>query len=122
MDRPEEIEGISLEGLVAQHLQAWNDYSTEKHEIGYWHTRSGLEVDFVVYGPLGFWAIEVKNSGRVFEKDTKSLEAFLQDYPSAKGLLLYRGEERLLQNNVLCLPVREFLLQLIPDQKMDARL
>lgn len=116
LDRPEEIEGIALEGLVAQHLQAWNDYSFEKHEIGFWNTRSGLEVDFIVYGPLGFWAIEVKNTTRIFPKDTKPLEAFLQDYPMAKGILLYRGQERILQKNVLCIPVEEFLKQLKPDQ------
>lgn len=119
LDRPEEIEGIALEGLIAQHLQAWNDYSSQKHEVGFWHTRSDLEVDFVIYGPLGFWAIEVKNSKRIFPKDTKPLETFLHDYPIAKGILLYRGDERLLQNNILCLPVQEFLLQLKPDQKID---
>ena len=97
-------------------MQAWNDYSFEKHEIGFWNTRSGLEVDFIVYGPLGFWAIEVKNTTRIFPKDTKPLEAFLQDYPMAKGILLYRGQERILQKNVLCIPVEEFLKQLKPDQ------
>ncbi len=47
LDRVEEIEGVALEGLVAQHLRAWNDYSTEKHDLAFWRTRSGLEVDFV---------------------------------------------------------------------------
>jgi predicted AAA+ superfamily ATPase len=34
-------------------------------KIYYWRTRSGVEVDFVVYGEAGFWAIEVKNTRRV---------------------------------------------------------
>lgn len=116
LDRVEEAEGVALEGLVAQHLQAWNDYSTEKHDLAFWRTRSGLEVDFVVYGARGFWAIEVKNSTKVHSIDTKSLEAFLVDYPMAKGILLYRGKERLQQKGILCLPVDEFLMAMRPDK------
>src|SRR5262249_8454868 len=79
LDRSEEIEGAALEGLVAQHLRAWNDYSTEKHSISFWRTRSGVEVDFIVYGPKGFWAIEVKNSKRIYPEDLKSLITFQKD-------------------------------------------
>lgn len=116
MDRVEEIDGAALEGLVAQHLCAWNDYSQEKHTLSYWRTRAGLEVDFIVYGPKGFWAIEVKNAKKVSSQDTKSLNAFLKDYPMAKALLLYRGNERMKQNNVLCIPCEEFLRQLKPNE------
>jgi predicted AAA+ superfamily ATPase len=116
LDRVEEIEGVALEGLVAQQLRAWNSYSTEPHDVAFWRTRSGLEVDFVVYGPLGFWALEVKNAKKVFAADTKPLEAFLEDYPMAKAILLYRGKERIMQGKVLCLPVEEFLMQIIPNE------
>ncbi len=116
LDRVEEIEGVALEGLVAQHLKAWNDYSSEKHDLGFWRTRSGLEVDFVVYGPQGFWALEVKNATKIYPVDTKPLEAFLTDYPMAQGILLYRGKERLVQKGVLCLPCDEFLQNLRPNE------
>ena len=115
LDHVEEIEGLALEGLVMQHLKAWNDYGTQKHDLAFWRTRSGLEVDIVVYGPLGFWAIEVKNSSKINLFDTKPLEAFLVDYPEAKGIILYRGSERLLQKNILCLPCDEFLKGLKPN-------
>ncbi len=116
LDRVEEIEGAALEGLVVQHLKAWNDYSTEKHELAFWRTRSGFEVDVVVYGPQGFWAIEVKNATKIHPADTKPLEAFLVDYPMARGVLLYRGKERLLARGILCLPCDEFLRSLRPNQ------
>lgn len=116
LDSPDEINGAALEGLVAQHLRAWNDYSTEKHDIGFWRTRAGLEVDFIVYGSTGFWALEVKNSTRIHPADIKPLEAFLTDYPMAKCILLYRGKERLQQKGVLCLPVDEFLMSIKPDK------
>lgn len=116
LDRPEEIEGAALEGLVAQHLRAWNDYGGAEHTISYWRTRSGVEVDFIVYGPNGFWAIEVKNSKRLSPSDTKALETFLIDYPMAKAILLYRGTERINHKNVLCMPCDDFLLQLEPNK------
>lgn len=116
LDRPEEIEGAALEGLVAQHLRAWNDYSGAEHTISYWRTRSNVEVDFIVYGPKGFWAIEVKNAKRISFNDTKPLETFLTDYPMAKAILLYRGNEQIRQGNVLCIPCEKFLLQLEPNQ------
>jgi hypothetical protein len=74
-----------------------------------------LEVDFVIHGPLGFWALEIKNAAKVYSADTKPLEEFLVDYPAAQGILLYRGTERLQQKNILCIPCNEFLLSLKPN-------
>lgn len=118
LDYTSEIEGVALEGIIAHHLKAWVDYTPQKHDLGFWRTRSGLEVDFVVYGPLGFWAVEVKNSQKVRLQDTKPLEEFLEDYPEAIGILLYRGNETFKRKNILCLPVENFLKQLIPKKTL----
>jgi predicted AAA+ superfamily ATPase len=120
LDRPAEIEGAALEGLVAQHLRGWIAYSSAQFEVFFWRTRTGSEVDFVVYGPEGFWAIEVKNSRQVRPEDLRALRAFKTDYPEAKPLLLYRGETRLRKGDVLCLPVGEFLRELRPDREIAA--
>ena len=53
------------DGVVAQHLRAWIAYTPEAHDLFCWRTRSGVEVDFVVYGSTHFVAVEVKNSDRV---------------------------------------------------------
>ncbi|ACJ19385.1 ATP-binding protein [Coxiella burnetii] len=118
LDRGEGISGLALEGLVAQHLRAWNDYQASNYDLYYWRTRFGVEVDFILYGPKGFWAIEVKNNHQVFSKDLTGLRAFCKDYPEATPLLLYRGKERFKKNNILCLPVNEFLLNLDPNQTL----
>jgi len=115
LDRPEEILGVSLEGLAAQHLRAWIDYRGRENKLFYWRTQKGLEVDFIVYGEDGIFAIEVKNSSRIYPESLKALEAFKQDYPGAKCLLLYRGSERLKKGNVLCLPCDGFLSALKPE-------
>ena len=115
LDSPEEIGGACLEGLVAQHLRAWIAYSKGEKTLYFWRTRAGLEVDFIVYGEDTFLAIEVKRSRVVSSKDVRSLRAFREDYPQAKACLLYGGRERIMINDVLCLPCEEFLSNLVPD-------
>ena len=115
LDAPSEIDGAALEGLVAQHLRAWCDYSGGNHRLHYWQTRSKVEIDFVVYGENGFHALEVKNSVRVRPEDLRGLKKFGEDFPESRRWLLYRGNERLLIDGILCLPCEEFLLDLKPD-------
>ncbi len=116
LDSPQEIDGAGLEGLVAQHLRAWIAYSNKPCNLYYWRTKSGVEVDFILYGQDTFLAIEVKNSDKINNKMLKGLIAFQEDYPEAQALLLYRGNERLLINNTLCLPCGQFLRNLVPGQ------
>ncbi len=114
LDKPGEIAGAALEGLVAQQLRAWNAYSENPFELFFWKTQSGMEVDFVLYGETGIYAIEVKNSGKVKPEHLKSLHAFKTEYPQAKTLLLYRGNERLKINDHLCMPCEDFFEKLTP--------
>lgn len=115
LDRAEEMDGAALEGLVYQHLKAWMDYSEESHELFFWRTQAGVEVDFVVYGESQFIALEVKNSRKVNRKDLRALKTFRSDYPECKTALLYRGTERLLIDDVWCIPCDEFLRRLMPS-------
>jgi uncharacterized protein len=119
LDRAEEIDGCALEGLVAQHLTAWLAYRDSKNRLYYWRTRKGVEVDFVLYGPDGFWALEVKNTARIRPEDLRGLRAFKTDYPESTAILLYRGHERLKRNDVLCLPCEDFLKSLHPARRLE---
>jgi uncharacterized protein len=114
LDSPAEIDGAALEGLVAQHLRAWCDYSGAGDALHYWQTRSQNEVDFVVYGPGGLHAVEVKSSRQIRPQDLRGLRAFGEDYPEATRWLLYRGSERLRRDGVACVPVEAFLRDLRP--------
>ena len=58
--------------------------------------------------------MEVKNSRNVYAKDLRGLRSFKQDYPEAALLLLYRGKDRLLIDDVFCMPVEQFLKYLAP--------
>ena len=112
LDRPEEKSGAALEGLVAQHLRAWIDYSNPGCQLSYWRTSAGSEVDFVVYGKNLFWAIEVKNAATIHPQALRSLKTFGQDYPQAKRVLVYRGKEKLKRDGILIEPCTEFLFSL----------
>lgn len=115
LDAPEEMSGASLEGLVAQQLRAWIAYGKKDRELFFWRTKSGVEVDFIVYGQDTFLAIEVKSSRRVSSKDVRALKSFQEDYPQARACLLYGGRDRLLVEGIPCLPCAEFLPRLVPD-------
>ncbi|MFA6409004.1 MAG: AAA family ATPase [Gammaproteobacteria bacterium] len=116
LDVASEIDGIALESLVAQHLRAWNEYQGAPHLLSYWRTQAGNEVDFIVYGPETFFAIEVKNKTQLSSRDFTGLKAFHEEYPECKPILLYRGQETLKQHNILCISVEKFLRNLIPGK------
>ena len=119
LDSDAEIHGAGLEGLVAQHLRAWVEYSDGRQELAYWHTRGGSEVDFIVYGENGFYAIEVKHTRRINPSDLRGLKAFQEDYPEAETALIYRGDERRRIDNIWCIPAQEFLAGIQPGQRMQ---
>ena len=110
------IAGHALETLVAQHLKAWLAYSEKDGQLYFWRTKSGLEIDFVIYGEIGFYGFEVKNSKTIRSQDLRGLQEFKKDYPSSQCLFLYRGEEKIMIENILCIPITDFLLSLIPNQ------
>jgi predicted AAA+ superfamily ATPase len=116
LDRAEEIDGCAFEGLVAQHLRAWIAYSGRDCELFYWRTRAGVEVDFIVYGEDGFWAVEVKNTATVRSHDLRALRSFRDDYPECQPIFVYRGDQRLLIDGVLCVPGDEFLRSMRPER------
>ena len=105
LDSDAEIDGPALETLVLQELRAVNDYHDYGYQISFWRTRNGLEVDFVLYGPRGLLAIEIKRSTQIQPKDTRALREFKKDYPPAKCFVFYGGPSPLYLDDVTVLPV-----------------
>lgn len=121
LDSSTDINGQALEGLVYQHLCAYCDYSGYENALSYWRTSNGAEVDFVVYTPEDFTAIEVKHSDRVARSDLAGLRLFGADYPEATRVLLYRGEEQVMMDGVLIAPVERYLKELVPGKRLPER-
>lgn len=118
LDNVTELDGLALEGLVAQHLRAWIAYRNKDNALYYWRTRSGVEVDFILYGEDGLWAFEVKNVSKIYPEYLRALKSFKEDYPESTAIFLYRGKERLKKDNIFCIPCGEFLLNLHPDKSI----
>lgn len=118
LDQNSELDGPGLEGLVLQHLRAWNDYQGQTYQLSYWRTQHGVEVDFILYGKSKLYAIEVKHGKKVHHADLRSLQAFCEDYPEATPILLYQGIDRLKMGQITCLPVHDFLQGLIPEKSL----
>ena len=109
LDQNSEIEGQALEGLVYQHLLGWQSQGETHPNLFFWRTKSGLEVDFVIYGEDTFYAIEVKNADKIRPQDLRGLSEFKKDYPNCKCLLVYRGKDSFVKKEVSCIPAETFL-------------
>lgn len=112
LDSDAEIDGPALETLVLQELRAVNDYHDLGYRIFFWRTRNNLEVDFVLYGPRGLLAIEIKRSTHIQPRDTRALREFRKDYPPAECFVFFGGSTPLYMDGVTALPIEHALRNL----------
>lgn len=112
LDSQEEFEGSALETLFFQSLSAINDYYALDYKIYFWRTSTGQEVDFVIYGPNGLHAFEIKRAAKISNKSLDGLKAFGEDYPEAKLHILFLGKQREYYGNITAIPFQEALTEL----------
>ena len=112
LDAPEEAEGACLETLCLQELCSVNDALGLEYELFYWRTADGKEVDFVLYGPRGMLAFEVKRAGRYARSDFTGLRALKTDYPVAQCYLLYGGSHVRQEAGIQVYPIARALREL----------
>jgi len=109
LDMPEQIEGTCFETLFFQELMAVNDALDLGYELFYWRTAHNTEVDFVLYGPRGIRAFEVKRTGRVVKPMTSALASFRKDYPISKAYFVYGGQRTMREGQVDIIPMADAL-------------
>ncbi len=112
LDMPEEIEGISLETLLFQELNAVNTDYGLGYKIYYWRTAANAEVDFVLYGNKGIRAFEIKRTARISDSMLKGLKFFLADYPMSKAYFVYGGSREMRDGKISILPIEDALRRL----------
>jgi predicted AAA+ superfamily ATPase len=76
--------GDALEHWIFHELNTWCSINFG-HELSYWRTSSGFEVDFVLDESI---AIEVKAKENVAKDDLKGLVAIAEDMPLKKRILV----------------------------------
>jgi predicted AAA+ superfamily ATPase len=119
LDRLSESAGAALEGLVLQHLRAWVSDAGD-HTVHFWRTRTGLEIDFVVYGPREFIAVEVKQARTVRSSDLRGLRAFGSEYPQAQRFLLSRSPRFEEIDGIRVVPLAQALARVRPGEPISA--
>lgn len=112
LDTQEESDGAGLETLFLQSLSAVNDYLNLGYKIYFWRTLTGTEVDFIIYGPRGLHAFEIKRSAQVQNKSLSGLRAFADDYPEAKLHFLYLGKLKEYHGNINAIPFETAIKEL----------
>ena len=123
LDSDAELDGPAMETLVFQELRALNDYLECNYQLYFWRTKNGLEVDFILYGPRGLVAIEIKRSTHAHSKNLRGLKEFKKDYPPASCYLFYGGTTPLYMDEITVLPLDLALghldqILLYPDEKV----
>ncbi len=112
LDAPEQIHGAALETLFLQHVRAINDYRDLGYRLHYWRTRTGDEVDVVLYGERGLRAFEVKMAHNVRPDDLRALLRFRADFQGAKAHLLYMGHRRWHERGIEIVPFLDCVTKL----------
>ena len=112
LDSASEIGGPALENLFFQNLISVNDSLSLGYNFYYHQTVGGSEVDFVAYGPRGFFAFEIKHSPHFSPSQLRGLTAFGEEYPEAKLYFIYTGTQKLYAKNITILPAHTALLTL----------
>ncbi|MGZ3806228.1 MAG: ATP-binding protein [Pseudobdellovibrionaceae bacterium] len=113
LDSPDEITGIALETLVLQNIKSWIDSQPLDLDIYFFRSRDKHEVDFILYGPDGFFAIEVKKTDTFRQSDIKDLREFAKDYPGARLFYFYGGtQEMVSEDGIQVVPVEKALKNL----------
>jgi predicted AAA+ superfamily ATPase len=108
LDSEEDLKGAAFETLVLQELRALNNAHEWGAEIFFWRTQLKQEVDFVLYGPQIFTAIEVKSSSRLRPEDFAGLKLFGEDYPQAKRILIHGGTRKEFVNGIQIIPAEDW--------------
>ena len=96
--------GLYAENLVIRQLLTW----TEAIDITFYREKN-VEVDFIVtHGGNKYLPIEVKH--RQGKEMTTALKHFMKKYRLPYGLMVTRERQILLNEGILCIPLRYFLL------------
>ncbi len=112
LDSTEEVEGIALETLFLQEITAINSSLDSGYKVHYWRTAGGHEVDFVLYGPRGLLAFEIKRTARVKAPMLSGLKGFLRDYPGSSAHFVYMGNRHMQEDGIDIVPAVQILKDL----------
>ncbi len=102
-----ELFGKAFEHFILLEIVAFRSYHNLDFEIGYWRTKTGLEVDFILGD--GEIAIEVKGSNRVESKDIIGIRTFNEELYPRKSIVVCNEPAERKAGEIHIIPYRKFL-------------
>lgn len=102
--------GKTFEHFIVVESMRLNTYYEKDYKFSYLRTKENAEIDLIVERPgLPAVLIEIKSTDKVDDRDTKTVESFLKDFPKAEGICLSRDPISKKIGKVSCLHWREGL-------------
>lgn len=95
--------GHRMENWFLNELTIWLSRVIRYHQIYFWRTSSGTEVDFVVEIKPNIFPFETTYTAKPLSQKVNNLCRFLQDEPKAKwGFYIYRGNFHIDHEKKIC--------------------
>jgi len=100
--------GKAFEHFIITEMVRLNDYFEKDYKFSYLRTKDDAEIDLIIERPgLPCILIEIKSKKRVDERDTKTLEHFLDDFDHATAYVFSNDPDKKKIGNVFALPWSE---------------
>ncbi len=98
--------GHRFENWFLNEIQTWMDTTTERHQISFWRSSAGAEVDFVVSFANQVIPFEVTYSPQILTKKLNNLKGLMKSIPNTTlGVFCYMGDFSFdEENRILYLP------------------
>jgi len=98
--------GHRLENWFLTELMTWLSKTPDHHDIYYWRTSAGAEVDFIVKKGAAIYPFEITLSSHIESKKVQNLLRFREYEPKAKFCFyIYMGEFKYdSMNNIIFIP------------------
>lgn len=97
--------GDAFESFIITEIHRLNMYHQADYQLSYLLTKDRAEIDLIIDRPgAPMVLIEIKSKERVDDRDTRSLEHFLGDFPKPEAYVFSRDPREMRIGNVTALP------------------
>lgn len=98
--------GHRFENWILNELQIWLNKNPGRHDIHYWRTTAGAEVDFIIHKPPYVFPFEITCSPVIEPKKVRNLIRFREYEPKTQfGFYIYRGDFKFdAKNKIIFIP------------------
>ncbi len=105
-----ELFGTAFEHFIVLETRAWLSYHQNLHQLSWWRSRTGFEVDLLIEDQV---AVEVKATKLVNDRHLKGLRALREDLPHIRCIAVSRDPvKRITEDSIEILPWQMYLDEL----------